>query len=701
MIGFDELNILPDAVVILFEKYQTSVILDIARRLARLPYMSSTAAWQMARLIQSGGVYDYSLDQLERTTGMSRLELVDAFKKAGVRTLNYDNNLYKLAGFKPINLNLSPAMIRVLQSGFEKTFGAMVNLTRTTALQSEQLFIEASDLAYQQIVTGAFDYNRAIKQAVIDVAEQGVRTVSYPSGRKHQLDVAVRRTVLTGVGQTAAGVQMINLGEMGTDLVQVSAHIGARNVGEGPKNHESWQGKIYSISGDHKKYGSFLDITGFGTGEGLHGWNCVVGNTKVSGSAISSGYRREYSGEIIILTTAGGKELSITPNHPILSEHGWVPAGLLREGDNIFSRTNLNRVEGVSPDIDKGDPRIQDVFCSMLVDGVKLSVPGSSGNFHGDIGKHEIDVVFPKSLLRDGIRSEFQKKIIEVFFSFPTSLPGSLSRFCPFDQVAISPLHTSDSIVGRSSKQSNLSRSHTGNTLFHSVRSVIRNWYTKFLKISSNRTFRNAGSLSNLIFPHSGIVHPQKFFGFDAKIATNIGFPITSFINPVPFEAIDNCLGGTSVLDGNGGWDDSGTVELDNIINIERKSTKGSFVHVYNLETKGGWYFGNGVILKNCRHSFYPFFEGLSIKGPVDPKDYKGKTVKYKGEQIDYYKATQIQRGIERAIRKEKRVALALGAADLGHRIYNQKIRWLQAKMREFIRETGLNRHREREQVRY
>jgi hypothetical protein len=375
MIGFDELNILPDAVVILFEKYQTSVILDIARRLARLPYLSRTAAWQMARLTQSGGVYDFALDQLERTTGMARSELVDAFKKAGVRTLNYDNNLYKLAGFKPINLNLSPAMMRVLQSGFEKTFGAMINLTRTTALQSEQLFIEASDLAYQQIVTGAFDYNSAIKQAVIDVAEQGVHTVSYPSGRKHQLDVAVRRAVLTGVGQTAAGVQLINIGEMGTDLVQVSAHIGARNVGEGPKNHESWQGEIYSISGDHKKYGSFLEITGYGTGEGLHGWN--------------------------------------------------------------------------------------------------------------------------------------------------------------------------------------------------------------------------------------------------------------------------------------------------------------------------------------CRHNYYPWFEGISVPGPVDPKDYKGKTVKYKGEQIDYYKATQIQRGIERAIRKEKRVALALGAADLDHRIYNQKIRWLQAKMREFIRETGLDRHREREQVRY
>ena len=56
----------------------------------------------------------------------------------------------------------------------------------------------------------------------------------------------MRRAVLTGVAQTANTLQMTRADEMGSDLVAVSAHIGARNTGVGPENHEAWQGKIYS-----------------------------------------------------------------------------------------------------------------------------------------------------------------------------------------------------------------------------------------------------------------------------------------------------------------------------------------------------------------------------------------------------------------------------------------------------------------------
>lgn len=63
-----------------------------------------------------------------------------------------------------------------------------------------------------------------------------------------------------------------------TDLVEVSAHIGARNTGTGPENHESWQGKIYRWSSRPKqskgRYPDFITTTGYRTGPGLGGWNC-------------------------------------------------------------------------------------------------------------------------------------------------------------------------------------------------------------------------------------------------------------------------------------------------------------------------------------------------------------------------------------------------------------------------------------------
>lgn len=171
-------------------------------------------------------------------------------------------------------LNFSPAMLNVLRAGLIKTGWKIRNLTMTTALSSQRLFIDKADIAYMQVTTGAMSYGQAIRQAVKDAASQGLSTVDYESKRVDQLDVAMRRTVLTGIGQTTGQIQMARADDMKCDLVAVSAHVGARNKGTGPMNHESWQGGVYSRSGNNKKYGNFYEITGYGTGEGLCGWNC-------------------------------------------------------------------------------------------------------------------------------------------------------------------------------------------------------------------------------------------------------------------------------------------------------------------------------------------------------------------------------------------------------------------------------------------
>jgi hypothetical protein len=118
------------------------------------------------------------------------------------------------------------------------------------------------------------DYNSAIRAAIKNVAADGLNVIDYASGHQDKLDVAMRRNILTGVAQTAGQLQITRADEMGSDLVGVSAHVGARNKGGEPENHEMWQGKVYSRSGNHPKYGNFYQHTGYGTGPGLAGWNC-------------------------------------------------------------------------------------------------------------------------------------------------------------------------------------------------------------------------------------------------------------------------------------------------------------------------------------------------------------------------------------------------------------------------------------------
>lgn len=60
------------------------------------------------------------------------------------------------------------------------------------------------------------------------------------------------------------------------DLIRVSAHLGARygDGGQNPSNHFLWQGKLYSRTGKTEEYPLFEESTGYGTGEGLCGYNC-------------------------------------------------------------------------------------------------------------------------------------------------------------------------------------------------------------------------------------------------------------------------------------------------------------------------------------------------------------------------------------------------------------------------------------------
>ena len=274
MLTSDYLDTLPDNIVDLYESFQQSVINDIVRRLIKLGSPTATTVWQMQRLSEAGFLYEDIIKKISDLTGKSESELKRLLNEAGVKSMTFDDNIYIKAGMKPLPLNQSPAMLDVMRVGLERTAGTLRNLTLTTAITGQTAFIKSADLAYMQVATGAFSYNTAIKQAIEDISSKGITVIDYASGRQDQLDVAVRRTVLTGVNQTVGKLTEKRADDLGVDLVQTSAHLGARNKGNVPENHELWQGKIFSRSGTHPKYPNFYEITGYGTVTGLLGINC-------------------------------------------------------------------------------------------------------------------------------------------------------------------------------------------------------------------------------------------------------------------------------------------------------------------------------------------------------------------------------------------------------------------------------------------
>lgn len=267
MLDPEYLDSCSDQLLALIDELTTAIIGDISRRIVKTKQITDTSKHQAYVLQNSGVVYQDAIKRIGQVSGYTDREVKRLFEESGVKNIKNESVIYKRAGKKPIELHQSEEMQKILNANFRKTKGEISNLTLTTANKAQSAYINACNNAMLKVQTGAFSYDKAIADAIKEAAVQGTE-VLYPSGHTDKLDVAVRRSVLAGVNQSAAQLNLEYAQEMDCDYVETTAHSGAR------PDHQTWQGKVFCISGKDPKYPSFYDSTGYGTGPGLCGWNC-------------------------------------------------------------------------------------------------------------------------------------------------------------------------------------------------------------------------------------------------------------------------------------------------------------------------------------------------------------------------------------------------------------------------------------------
>lgn len=86
-----------------------------------------------------------------------------------------------------------------------------------------------------------------------------------------------------------------------------------------------------------------------------------------------------------------------------------------------------------------------------------------------------------------------------------------------------------------------------------------------------------------------------------------------------------------------------------------------------DFETATGYGTGPGLCGWNCRHNFYPFYPGISVRNYTDERlaELDARNIPYGGGLYTRYEITQMQRALERRVRKYKRRYLAETAAEV------------------------------------
>lgn len=274
--------------------------------------------------------------------------------------------------------------------------------------------------------------------------------------------------------------------------------------------------------------------------------NCYLPGTRVRGEFVA-GSKGHYRGDVINIVTAAGRNLTVTPNHPVLTPGGLVPARHVHEGDDLITYPvdleDSTRVGAL--DDQHGDAEIEHVFASLLEVGHTVRLGVAAVDFHGDgaFFDEDIDVVRAEGFLTVGLDAELRQ-----------TLDG-------------------------------LKLEHTDSVLTHAGGSVDAHLPTVNLTAPS---FVSRGSESLAVLGRSGD-HPQMG-----------GVTHCASVDP----ALSQYTGHDGTTDtkrlGDRLFGNAGPVLVDNVVSVQVLQWCG---HVYDLEEKSGLMVANGVIASNCKCS--------------------------------------------------------------------------------------------------
>lgn len=255
--------------------------------------LTSQDKWQIEVLQEAGYLLEDIQKEIARRTGEQEEEIAEAFEDAGIKTLEWDDKIYRAAGLSPVPLWESPYMIRVMQQMYDATMGEWKNFTRTTAQEAQRAFINAMDEVYTKVASGSVSYTQAFKECIEKLSSDGL-TVLFPSGRNDTLETATLRCVRTGISQMSGQISDQRMKEMDWDIILVSSHLGARVTPSNDyTNHSWWQGKFYSRSGNDDRFPPY-SVCGEGNVRGIHGANCR--HSKGPGDGVHNPFE-EYDSE--------------------------------------------------------------------------------------------------------------------------------------------------------------------------------------------------------------------------------------------------------------------------------------------------------------------------------------------------------------------------------------------------------------------
>lgn len=310
---------------------------------------------------------------------------------------------------------------------------------------------------------------------------------------------------------------------------------------------------------------------------GWRGFNCVPGDTLVSGM-VQAASKARYAGPLCAIETASGNRLRITPNHPVLTGRGWIPANAVREGETLFSyRAPLDAVGrlGAHGDNQDSPSRVEEVFETCRV--------------HGTPGARAV----AKKLSGLDLHSDAQFTDGKVHVVWADGILPLKARTQPLQQLQFAPgTNAAGALVAVDAER-------TFDAAFQAGRDA-------------------AGSIMRCLDLCRALGRGH------ARPLHSLRVGLTAHLDALPAKPLDHGPVAHAAFLRKALRAGASTIAADKVVRVDRCEFAG---HVYDLQTEPGYFVAQGILISNCRCQCFPIFDDEPddwkiprvITDPMDP----------------------------------------------------------------------------------
>lgn len=232
-----------------FENYNTKVLEELGNVIKQFKDLTPSQAYKLGQQLKYNTTVKDLLNELSKISGLSVKDLKAILEKVAKENIGFADVYYKSRGLETPVYSENKALQRLVNSVYKIAGEEFKNIAKSTGfrlldsngnpllLDINQTYNEVIDRCIVAVSQGKETYQQAMRSTMDQLAESGVKTISYDNVGKtyfgrtvkkayaQRIDTAVRRNTLDAIRQVSNESQEIFGKEFGADGLEISTHL--------------------------------------------------------------------------------------------------------------------------------------------------------------------------------------------------------------------------------------------------------------------------------------------------------------------------------------------------------------------------------------------------------------------------------------------------------------------------------------------